>query len=463
MNASGANGTRWDRRRLRQAAKDILAAGLHAADPALLVARHLRVDGNTLYVAGSSHRFGRRGRLAVVSAGKAASAMGRVAEEVLGERMSEAIAVDSSAPAQPLAHTQLRIARHPLPDEHGQRAASEIETLARGLGEDDLLLVLISGGASALLPSPVRGISLEDKAAVTSLLQRSGATIAELNTVRKHISRLKGGGLARTAAPARVVCLVLSDVVGDDLSTIASGPTVPDPTTYADALEVLRARGILAATPKRVRKHLEAGAAGEVPETPKPGDPLFRHVMTRVIGSNRWTIEAAAQEARRLGLTPLVLTSYLEGEAREVARALTSILRECVESGTPAATPVCLLAGGETTVTVRGEGAGGRNQELAVAAAEPLSLFPSYAVVASMATDGVDGASHAAGGMVDHDTIRRAREAGLPTVADILAQNDSTNYLGPLGDLIVTGPTGTNVVDLTLLLAGDARPGRRRE
>jgi hydroxypyruvate reductase len=338
-----------------------------------------------------------------------------------------------------------------------------VETLARGLTADDLLLVLISGGASALLPSPARGVDLEDKKVVTSLLQRSGASIGELNVVRKHLSRLKGGGLARTAAPARVVCLVLSDVVGDDLSTIASGPTVPDPSTYGDALDILKKRGVLARTPKRVRKHLEAGARGDLPETPKPGDPLFRRVTTRVIGSNRWTIEAAAQEARRLGLTPLVLTSYLEGEARDAARALVSILRECVESGTPAATPVCLLAGGETTVTVRGEGAGGRNQELAVAAAEPLSIFPNFAVVASMATDGVDGASHAAGGMVDHDTVRRAREAGLPPAASFLADNDTTNFLGPLGDLIVTGPTGTNVVDLTLLLAGDARPGRRRD
>jgi hydroxypyruvate reductase len=463
MSTSAVDGARWDRRRLRQAAKDILAAGLHAADPARLVARHLRVDDNALFVGGASYRLARGGRLMVVSAGKAASAMARAAEEVLGERIAEAIAVDSSAPARPLERTRLRVARHPLPDERGQTAASEVETLARGLGPNDVLLVLISGGASALLPSPVRGITLEDKAAVTSLLQRSGAAIGELNTVRKHLSRLKGGGLARTAAPARVVCLVLSDVVGDDLSTIASGPTVPDPTTYEEAIEVLRARGVLAQVPKRVRRHLEAGAAGDVAETPKPGDPLFRRVVTRVIGSNRWTIEAAAQEARRLGLTPLVLTSYLEGEAREVARSLTSILRECVESGTPAATPVCLLAGGETTVTVRGEGAGGRNQELAVAAAEPLSRFPNFAVVASMATDGVDGASHAAGGMVDHDTLRRAREAGLPPVGDILAANDTTNFLGPLGDLIVTGPTGTNVVDLTLLLAGDARPGRRRE
>jgi hydroxypyruvate reductase len=463
MNAPGSDGSRWDRRRLRQAAKDILAAGLHAADPARLVARHLRLDERTLHVGGIAYRFGRKSRLVVVSAGKAASAMGRAAEEVLGDRMDEGLAVDSSVPAQPPKRMRLRVARHPLPDERGLEAASEVETLARGLTADDLLLVLISGGASALLPSPTRGVNLEDKKIVTSLLQRSGASIGELNVVRKHLSRLKGGGLARIAAPARVVCLVLSDVVGDDLSTIASGPTVPDPSTYADALDTLKKRGVLAQTPKRVRKHLEAGAHGDLPETPKPGDPLFRRVTTRVIGSNRWTIEAAAQEARRLGLTPLVLTSYLEGEARDAARALVSILRECVESGTPAATPVCLLAGGETTVTVHGDGAGGRNQELAVASAEPLSLFPNFAVVASMATDGVDGASHAAGGMVDHDTVRRAREAGLPPAAAFLADNDTTNFLGPLGDLIVTGPTGTNVVDLTLLLAGSARPGRRRD
>ena len=275
--------------------------------------------------------------------------------------------------------------------------------------------MLISGGASALLPSPVRGVNLEDKAAVTSLLQRAGATIGELNTVRKHLSRLKGGGLARTAAPARVVCLVLSDVVGDDLSTIASGP---DRARSHDLRR--RARG--PAHARRAGGSARSACAGTWRRAPRatcrrPRSPAIRSSggsSTRVIGSNRWTIEAAAQEARRLGLTPLVLTSYLEGEAREAARALVSILRECVESGTPAATPVCLLAGGETTVTVRGEGAGGRNQELAVAAAEPLALFPKFAVVASMATDGVDGASHAAGGMVDHDTVRRAREAGLP-------------------------------------------------
>jgi hydroxypyruvate reductase len=396
----------------------------------------------------------------VVAAGKAAGTMARAAEEVLGDRISEALAVDIAEPRVPLGHTRLMVARHPLPDRRGLRAAAEVEALARGLEKDDLLLVLISGGASALLPAPVAGVSLEDKAAVTSLLLRAGATIGELNTVRKHLSRLKGGGLARAAWPGRLVCLVLSDVVGDDVSTIASGPTVPDPTTFRQALEVLRQRKVLAAAPRSVRRHLEAGAAGRVPETPKPRDRVFRRTRTRIVGSNRWTVEAAAQEARRQGLRAVTLTTFLEGEAREVSRALVSVLRECVESGTPGEAPVCLLAGGETTVTVRGDGLGGRNQELVVAAAEPLAAFPAHAVVASLATDGIDGVSGAAGGVVDHDSLRRARQMGLAPPPVFLSVSDSAGFLAPLGDLIMTGPTGTNVVDLTILLAGDSKRPR---
>jgi hydroxypyruvate reductase len=353
------------------------------------------------------------------------------------------------------------VAGHPVPDERGEEAARAVEALAQGLGESDLLLLLLSGGASALLPAPCPGISLADKARTTSLLLRAGASIHELNAVRKHLSRLKGGGLARAAAPARVVALVLSDVVGDDLSTIGSGPVAPDPTTYADALAVLSERGLLAEVPPPVRARLEAGQRGEAPETPKPGDPLLRRVATRIVGSNRLTVEAAAREARRQGLRSLVLTTRLEGEAREAARILVAILRECVEAGRPARPPVCLLAGGETTVTVRGNGQGGRNQELAVAAVEPLGGFPVPAVLASLATDGIDGASDAAGGVVDGETQKKAREMGLAPPAHFLAENDSRNFLGPLGGLIRTGPTGTNVVDLTVLLAGGrgSRPG----
>jgi glycerate 2-kinase len=401
-----------------------------------------------------------RGRLVLVAAGKASSAMAGAAEEVLGAFVSEALAVDTSDRI-PLTRTRRLIAGHPVPDEAGRRAADQVEDLVRGLGADDLLLLLLSGGASALLPAPVEGLTLDDKARTTSALLRAGATIGELNAVRKHLSRLKGGGLARAAAPARVVCLALSDVVGDDPSTIASGPVVPDATTYAFALQVLERTGVRDMVPAAVRRHLDAGARGDRPETPKPGDPLFRRVRFEVVGSNRLSVSAAAAEARRHGLRPHVLTTRLEGESREVARALVAVLRECVEEGRPAAPPVCLLAGGETTVTVRGTGHGGRNQELVVAAVEPLAAFPVAAVVASLATDGIDGHSDAAGGVADNRTVARADALGLAPPAAFLAENDSRSFLGPLGDLILTGPTGTNVMDLTALLAS-ARARQRR-
>jgi len=431
----------------------VLAAGLRAADPGPLVRAALRVSGRRLIAAG--HEFPlRRGRVLLLAAGKAAPAMAAAAEAALGARIADGLAV-SNAPGPRLRRTRLILAGHPLPDARGVEAARAVEAMVHGLSADDVVLVLLSGGASALLPAPVSGLTLEDKAAVTSLLLRAGADITELNTVRKHLSRLKGGGLARAAAPARVVTLVLSDVVGDDLSTIASGPTVPDPTTYADARRILDDRGITSAVPASARRHLDAGVRGEIPETPKPRDPVFRRVHTRLVGSNRISVQAAAREARRQGLRPLVLTTRLEGEAREVARVLVAILRECVESGSPAAPPVCLLAGGETTVTVRGDGRGGRNQEMAVAAAELLASFPVEAVMAALATDGVDGASEAAGGVADRTSVARARALGLAPPAAFLAANDSNAFLAPLGDLIVTGPTGTNVVDLAVLLAAN--------
>ena len=308
------------------------------------------LHGRTLGAAGFGYRLG-RGRLVLVAAGKAASAMAREAERLLGDALTESLCVDVSDRI-PLARTRRLIAGHPVPDEAGRRAADEVEALARGLGADDLLVLLISGGASALLPAPVEGLTLDDKARTTSVLLRAGTAIGELNAVRKHLSRLKGGGLARAAAPARIACLALSDVVGDDPSTIASGPAAADPTTYATALEVLDRRRVREMVPAAVRRHLEAGAQGERPETPKPGDPLFRRVAFSVVGSNRLSLAAAAVEARRQGMRPLVLTTRLEGEAREVARALVAVLRECVEEGRPAAPPACLLAGGETRATV---------------------------------------------------------------------------------------------------------------
>jgi hydroxypyruvate reductase len=442
----------WDRSRLREAASTILSDALRAADPAALVRRSLRVRGGTLEVGGLRQPLG-GGRLVLLAVGKAAATMARAAEQALGRHLDAGLAV-ASATFPGLERTRLMVAGHPIPDARGEAAAGEAEALARGLGADDLLIVLVSGGASALLPAPAEGVTLADKASVTALLLRAGATIAELNAVRKHLSRLKGGGLARAAAPARVVGLVLSDVVGDDLSTIGSGPLSPDPTTYADAEGVLRARGVWGSVPEAVRARLAAGVAGTFPETPKPGDALFERVSAHVVGSNRLSVVAGARSARRLGLRPVVLTTRLEGEAREAARVLVAVLRECVDSGHPAPPPVCLLAGGETTVTVRGDGRGGRNQELVVAAAEVLAGFPGPVVVASLGTDGIDGRSDAAGGVADDTSAARARELGLPPAAHFLSRSDSNAYLAPLGDLIMTGPTGTNVMDVTVLLAG---------
>lgn len=443
---------RWSRARLRRAAQSILTEALAAADPATLVRRNLRLRRGALEAAGIRFPTG-GGRIVLVAAGKAAVPMARAAEHVLGPHLSEGMAVTSSE-VDSGGRVRVQTASHPVPDARGLAAAREAEKLAQGLGRKDLLLVLLSGGASALLPAPAGGLTLRDKQRTTGQLLRAGATIHELNAVRKHLSRLKGGGLAAAAAPARVITLILSDVVGDDPSTIASGPTVPDPTTFADALAALSRRGVASRAPRAVVARLEAGARGETPETPKPGARLFRRTATRIVGSNRLSIAAAAREARRRGLRPLVLTTRLEGEAREVARVLVAILRECVETGRPAAGPVCLLAGGETTVTVRGAGQGGRNQELAVAASEALAGFPAPAVVASFGTDGIDGASDAAGGVVDDHTTARATALGLAPPGAFLAASDSRNFLGPLGDLIVTGPTGTNVVDVVTLLAG---------
>lgn len=443
---------RFDRARLRRACAAILQAGLRAAEPGPLVAEHLGRRGRVVRLGGLEHRLG-RGRVLLLAVGKAAPAMAAAAEKVLGDAVASGLAV-ATVSGTPLGRSRLLMAGHPLPDGRGLRASEQIEAFLRETGKDDVVLVLLSGGASALLPAPAADVTLEDKARTTELLLRAGAPIRELNTVRKHLSRLKGGGLARAAAPSRIVTLALSDVVGDDPATIGSGPTAPDPTTFADALRVLESRGVAGDVPASVRRRLEAGARGARPETPKPGDAIFRGTVMHVIGSSRLSIEAAAREARRQGLRPLVLTTSLEGEAREAARTLVAVLRECAIAGRPEAPPVALLVGGETTVGVQGSGRGGRNQELALAAAAALDGFPRPAVVASLATDGIDGPTDAAGGVADDTSAARAAAMGLPPIAAFLANNDSYAFLATLGDLIITGPTGTNVADLVALLAG---------
>jgi hydroxypyruvate reductase len=338
-----------------------------------------------------------------------------------------------------------------VPDAAGQAGAERIAGLLGGLTPRDLVLVLISGGGSALLPLPVAGISLADIQALTQALLRCGADITEINTIRKHLSGLQGGQLARLAQPAQVVTLILSDVVGTPLDVIASGPTVPDPTTYADAVAVLKRYEILDQVPASVRRHLLAGAAGALPDTPKPGDPLFERVANIVIGDNASAGRAAVAAARSLGFHSTLLTTFVQGEAREVGRVVAGLAQGIACGQSDFARPACLVLGGETTVTIRGQGAGGRNQELALAAAIALDGYALPAgvevAVVSLGTDGTDGPTDAAGGIATRDTLARGRVLGLDARA-ALANNDSYHYLAAVGDLIVTGPTNTNVNDL---------------
>jgi hydroxypyruvate reductase len=339
-----------------------------------------------------------------------------------------------------------------VPDDAGIAGAQALLDQVHGLGSDDLVLVLISGGGSALTPAPVGGITLAEKQALTKALLACGADIREMNALRKHISRIKGGQLARAAAPARVFTLILSDIVGDPLDAIASGPTVPDPRTYADALAILDKYRIRQEIPSSIRTHLEAGAAGRIPETPKPDDPLFARVRSVMVASNIQALEAAKAEAHRLGFQAMILSSFIEGETREIARMHAALALEVRASGNPLQPPVCLITGGETTVTLKGTGKGGRNQEFALAAALDIAGLPDV-VVLSAGTDGTDGPTDAAGALADGDTVSRAIGLGLaPRVA--LDGNDAYPFFHRLGDLVMTGPTRTNVMDVRLVLVG---------
>ena len=309
---------------------------------------------------------------------------------------------------------------------------------------------MISGGGSALLPLPAEGVTLAEKQALTNSLLACGATINEINAVRKHISALKGGQLARLAAPARLVALILSDVVGSPLDVIASGPTVPDPSTMQDAWAVLEKYALVEQTPASIRERLAAGRAGLVSETPKPGDPLFTHVQNVIIGDNALAAQAAQARAEALGFHALLLSTFIEGEAREVGRVAAGLLKEIARYDRPIPRPACLIWGGETTVTLRGQGKGGRNQELALAAALALDGWENVALVA-LATDGADGPTDAAGAFIDGDTLTRARQMGLDPLR-ALQNNDAHPFFAALGDLLMTGPTHTNVNDLAFLL-----------
>lgn len=415
----------------------LIRAAMAAADPARTLREHWLPD-----LAGVP--------VTVVGAGKAALEMSVECADLCGDDLrGGAVAVVPQRLEQlgerPAAFTAYP-ASHPLPDARNVQAAQAIADAARGLGADDTLVVLISGGGSAMLTLPAGDLSLDDLRAVTEALQKAGAPITDLNCVRKHCEQLKGGGLARLASPARVYAFILSDVVGDPLDVIASGPTAPDPTTYADALGVLSRYNLRDVSPA-VTAHLEAGVRGDHPETAKPGADVFTRVTNTLIGSNRMAVEAVRRQAEAQGWRIEAVEIGVEGEAREVGERLAARAKALHAAG---AGPACLITGGETTVTVRGDGLGGRNQELALAAALALDGAEGV-VVASFATDGVDGPTKAAGAIATGQTVPRAREQGIDA-AGYLARNDSSRFFEQVGGLIVLGPTGTNVNDVMLAL-----------
>jgi len=433
----------------------ILRAALDAVDPINAVRNCVFRSGDTLQIGRRAYDLRRYRHVYIVGGGKASGAMAEAIEQLLGDTIAGGLINVKVGYTADTRIVELNEAGHPIPDAAGVEGARRMADLLRQAGPDDLVISLISGGGSALMTLPVEGVSLADMEQLTDALLRCGATIIEFNTVRKHLSQIKGGNLARLAYPATLATLILSDVVGNPLDTIASGPTVPDTTTFTDAYGVLSRFELLDAVPAAIIQHLRRGVAGEITETPKAGDPVFEDTCNLVIGSNAVAARAAVDKAEGLGYNALLLSTFVEGEAREVAKVLTAIAREIADSGHPVPRPACVVAGGETTVTVQGQGKGGRNQELALAAAIALQDQPGVAIV-TLATDGTDGPTDAAGALADGTTVERAQGLGLDPVR-YLAENDAYPFFQTLGDLLVTGPTNTNVNDLIFVFAWEIR------
>jgi len=392
--------------------------------------------------------------LHIIGAGKAGEPMAEAVQEYFGEKITSGIVIVKDGYTKSSTSSEkvnIIEAGHPIPDQRGVIATQEIIALLQNSQFEDLIISLLSGGGSALLVSPVPGVSLGEIQQLTELLLASGATINEINTLRKHLDQIKGGQLARIAAPAKVISLILSDVVGDPLDIIASGPSVPDPSTYRDALDILDQYRILDQVSSSIRSHLILGQDGKIEDTPKPGEEFFTNVHNTIVGSNRTAAQAAVAQAELEGFNTLCLTNYLQGEASQAGKFLGSVLRQMALQDQPIPRPACIVVGGETTVTIKGHGMGGRNQELALGSVVELHGLTDVALI-TLATDGGDGPSDAAGAVVTGNTFTRAKSLNLDP-QDFISNNDSYNFFLPLGDLLKIGPTRTNVNDLTFLFA----------
>ena len=440
---------------LKKIATEIFLRAVSAVDPSKRLREILTVEQDTLRVKTderSEDLFHLKAfkNIFLIGTGKASASMAQTMENLLGDRISSGVITTKLGHGLPLKWTELIEAGHPIPDRNGLEGARRIRSLLKDSGREDLVLFVLSGGGSALLPLPVEGITLEEKQEVTQLLLDCGADIKEMNTVRKQISQIKGGWLARWAYPSTVLTFILSDVVGDPLDVIGSGPTVPDPSTFEDAWEILRKYDLIREVAPPIQKHLQLGREGRVQETPKPGESAFERVHNILMGTNILALRAAEQEALSQGFHTLVLSSSIVGETREVARFHTAIAKEVMTSDNPVSKPACIISGGETTVTIRGRGRGGRNQEFALAGALEIQGLETV-VLLSGGTDGTDGPTDAAGAVADHTTVKRALAMGLHPKAH-LEENDAYPFFEKLGDLLITGPTQTNVMDVRILL-----------
>jgi len=430
--------------------EDIFMAGVKAVDPERAIQKYVRRQGNQLFVGDCSYGLNSYRKIFLFGAGKGTAPMAKALEDILGEWLTNGLIIVKYGHGIPLEKTQILEAGHPIPDKAGLEATEELLKQTQECTEDDLILCVFTGGGSALLPAPTFPLTLDEKQETTHLLLECGATINEINAIRKHLSRSKGGRLAKEAYPATIVSLLLSDVIGDRLDVIASGPTVPDESTYSDCIKIIDRYKLSARLPKSVMDHFIKGAASSLLETPKPGDPVFSKVQNLIVGNNRESLLAAKERAISLGYNTIILSSQIEGEAREVAHVFAAIGKEISQANLPISSPACVIAGGETTVSIQGRGKGGRSQELALACAIAIDGWEGISLL-SAGTDGTDGPTDAAGAFVNGATCKRARRMNSDP-RDFLLTNDSYTLFASLGDLLKTGPTRTNVMDIICML-----------
>ena len=442
---------------IRSDAQEIFRDCLKAVDPYRAVKSFVRLKGDRLTIGiegglKTELDLAEFDHISIVGAGKATAPMAGAIEELFGEKIRKGMINVKYGFTEDLKFTEIIEAGHPVPDENGVKGAAKILDFLKRANNKDLIFSLISGGGSALLPQPAGNITLAEKQKITRDLLACGANINEINAVRKHISSSKGGQMARAAFPATIINLMLSDVVGDKMDVIASGPFVPDTSTFNDVWGIFR-KYDLNRIPAAIREHVKAGMDGKIPETPKENDTIFDRVFNFIVGSNISALEAASAKAKELGYKTLILSSMVEGETREVARVHSAIAREIIKSGRPIPALACIISGGETTVTIRGDGLGGRNQEFGLAAALDLAGLGSRVVVLSGGTDGNDGPTDAAGALIDPFTVKRGKDAGMEA-AEFLDRNDAYHFFEKTKDLLITGPTNTNVMDVRLVLVG---------